>query len=251
MPADPSLLALAAKSSETDLAFLLRAKEEAKKRMKDNPSPDNIRAFNQAKDAVEAEAAKAQGGPSRTFATQLAAVDFLKAQGFKVGKSKFNADVKKGLIPAGPDGSFEAAALLGYAAARLKPLAAAENTAGAKAMNARQAADAELKQVQADRFRLKLQKEQGLLMPRADHEADLSLRAQFFKAEIEGFIHHKAGELIALVGGDEAKLQDLIRWWEEQAAEWMDAWSQDREFNTPDEPGDEDAPAAEAAPQEA
>jgi hypothetical protein len=35
--------------------YLLKAKEETKKRMKDNPSPENIGAFKKAREAVAAE----------------------------------------------------------------------------------------------------------------------------------------------------------------------------------------------------
>lgn len=46
---DLDLLALAEKSSANDLAFLIRAKEETKRLMKQSPTRDNITAFNRAK----------------------------------------------------------------------------------------------------------------------------------------------------------------------------------------------------------
>jgi len=163
--------------------------------------------------------------------TQLDAVAFLKARGFKIGKSKFNNDVRSGLVPSNEAGEFEEAALLGYAAsAGLQAVAKIEDKATAAAQQDRLTADAALKSVQAERQRLKLAREQGLLMPREDHERDLAARATFFKSEIEAFIIRTAPEAIALVGGSEGKLQELICFWQERSADWMDAWSQDREF---------------------
>ena len=67
-------------------------------------------------------------------------------------------------------------------------------------------------------------------MPRAQHEEDLSARALFFRSEIESFGFRKAGEIIALVRGDESKLPELLQWWSEATSDWMDAWAVDRDF---------------------
>lgn len=248
---EQDLLALAEKSAENDLAFLLKAKEEAKRRMKEDPSQENISAFNRARAAVETETARLQApaNSGRVFKTQLEAVDYLKSQGYKVEKSKFNKDFKAGRVPRTPDGLFEAGALLGYAGAHLQPAAKAEDSAGAKAAVQRSTADARLKDIQAARQELKFQREQGLLMPRVEHEQDMAARALFFKAEIESFIYRRAGEIIALVAGDETRQPRLVEWWAEATADWMDAWSADREFSIPgddDEP--ETAPAGESLP---
>ncbi len=242
---EQNLLALAEKSAENDLAFLLRAKEEAKRRMKEDPSQENISAFNRARAAVETETARLQApaNSGRVFKTQLDAVDFLTAQGFKIGKSKFNKDARAGRVTPNTEGVFEAGVLLAYAATHLTPLARAGDRAGNQAAAQKLAADADLKVVQAERQRLKLQREQGLLMPRAEHEQELAARAMFFKSEMEGFIHRLGGEIIALVAGDEGRLPELVQWWNERTADWMDAWSQDREFTAPDQ--EEPAPAEE------
>ncbi|MBU1229537.1 MAG: hypothetical protein KKA55_01770 [Proteobacteria bacterium] len=241
MHSEQDLLALAAQSGKNDLAFLIKAKEEAKRRMSDNASPENVRAFNTAKDAVEAEAAKLQpAAPGLTFKTQLAAVDWLTAQGFKIKKSKFNEDLK-GRKRGGPkiatntDGHFEASALLAYAQVHLPPLARAEDAKSSAVANMKITADTRLKEVQAQRQELKLQKEQGQLMRISEHEAQLAARAMFFRSELEGFGLRAIPALIQLAGGDEAKLPEALEWWADTAADLMDAWAQDREFTTGDE----------------
>lgn len=174
--------------------------------------------------------------PGLTFKTQLAAVDRLNALGFKCGKSKFNADVKAKRIATNPDGHFEDYALQAYAVAQqLTPLARAEDAKGSQAVTQKMTADTRLREVQAKRQELKLEKELGQLMKVSEHEAQLAARAMFFKNELEAFGRRGMGALIQLVGGDEAKLPEALEWWADAAADLMDAWAQDREFSTGDE----------------
>jgi hypothetical protein len=238
-----SMLELAEQSASTDLAFLLRAKEEAKKRMKDNPGPENIRAFKAARDAVGAETTRlASPNPVRVYKTQLDAVGYLNNAGYKIAKSKFNRDVNERKVPTNKDGHFEESALLGYAGVNLSATGQLADRATGEATLERLSADAELKKIQAQRQQLKLEKEQGQLMPRAEHERELGARARFFKAEVRNFIKLHGAAMIHLVGGQEEKLPDLFRFWDEATANWMDAWAQDRQFVVDDgEPEEEGA----------
>ena len=177
----------------------------------------------------------------RVYKTQLEAKAFLINQGFKVSKSKFNRDAQERKIGTNADGHFEEGALLAYAAAHLTPAAQAENRALTDATVNRVAADADMKRIAAERGRLKLEKEQGLLMPRAQYEEDLAARAMFFKSEVDSFGFRKAGEIITLVHGDESRMAELLKWWAAETADWMDAWSADRQFVT----NDDDSSAAE------
>mgnify|MGYP001002631302 CR=1 FL=1 len=192
------LLELAEKSAANDLAFLIRAKEESKRRMKENPTPDNISAFNRARAAVEDETRRLQGGSAamRTFKTQLDAVDFLRDSGFKISKSQFNRDVSARKV-AKTDAGFEEGALLAYAAANLTPLTQHENKALSNATVDRISADTELKRYTAERTRLKLEKEMGMLMPRSEHEEALSPFFQERNRKLwlpKSWGDHRAGE---------------------------------------------------------
>lgn len=185
------------------------------------------------------------------FKTQQDALFYLKEQGYKVEKSTISNAVRSGLLPRNSTGKYEAAALLAYAAANLVPAARAENRELAEASASRTSADAELKHFQAQRTKLKLLKEQGLLMPKADHERDLSARALFFRNEVRNFVHLYGPEMIIFVGGNESKLRDFVSWWEEKTGIWMDAWAVDREFLVADDDAEADdadqpTPAAQA-----
>ena len=167
---------------------------------------------------------------TRVYKTQLDAVAFLKDRGFKVSKSALNRDLKAGKISTDFNGHFEESSLLAYALALKEPTAQVENKALSSATTERLSADAQLKTYQAERQKLKLEKEQGLLMPRADHERALAARALFFRNEVQNFIHLHGASIIHLVGGDELKLPDLVGFWGEKTSVWMDAWASNREF---------------------
>lgn len=238
MHSEQDLLELAEKSGKNDLAFLIKAKEDAKRRMSEEATPATIRAFDNAKSAVDAEVTKLQqpAAPGLTFKTQLAAVDRLNALGFKIKKSKFNTDVKAKRIATNADGHFDDFALQAYAVReQLTPLARAEDAKATGAATGKITADTRLREVQAARQELKLQKEKGLLMPKAQHEAELSARALFFRAELEGFGPRALAGLIHLVGGREDSLQEALLFWAEQIADLMNAWAEDREFAVGDE----------------
>lgn len=181
---------------------------------------------------------------AQAFKTQLDCVQWLDMQGFKISRSTFSLHVKSGKVATNAAGLFETATLLGYAAVNLTPTVKIEDAKVRETAIGKISADSDLKTVRAERERLKLHREQGRLMPVLDHEKELSARALFFKAEIEGFIHRKSSELIAMVEGKQDRKLDLITWWNDATADWMDAWSRERDFaDSADE--DEAVPAPE------
>ncbi|MDR1110365.1 MAG: hypothetical protein LBP92_06660, partial [Deltaproteobacteria bacterium] len=154
--------------------------------------------------------------------------------------SKFCNDAKRNLVPSNREGWFEASALMGYAALHCPTMEKTGDKAAAAAALERMKADAELKRLQAERARVRLESDQGNLVPRSLHESDLAARAAFFRREIETFIHRKGPDLIMAVGGDGGRQPALVDWWKRETEAWMDAWAEDAEFGA--EPaGDQDA----------
>jgi len=180
--------------------------------------------------------------PSEKFRTAKEAASWLRIRGYKVSDGLFSQHKKAGYIPRGDDGTYSQDTLLGYAAAHLQLTAKIEDREARAAAVEKLSADSVLKAVRAERERLRLERERGSLMPVADHESDLAARAVFFKSEIESFILRKAIDIIRLTGGREDSRDDLILWWETATAEWLDAYSADRDFNADDE--QDDAPPA-------
>lgn len=184
--------------------------------------------------------------PTMSCRTQLDAVAWLETQGYKVKKSTFNNHFKDNKISRNAHGQFEFTALLGYAAVHLEPLAIEADKKRGEAASEKIYVDNDLKMVRTLRERLKLEREQGALMPRSEYEDALAARAQFFKSEISSFIFRKSAEIIHLVGGNETERQRLISWWESATADWMDAWSRDREFVDTDTDAEAEANPAPA-----
>ena len=170
---------------------------------------------------------------SITFATQLEAVEYLNDYGYKIKKSKFSKDFKAGLVSANAEGHFEKNALLGYASIHCPALERLGDRAGSEANLERVKADAENKRAMAERNRLKLERELGNIISRDEHETELAARAAFFRREIETFGVRLAPRIIALVGGDDQRLEALIKFWREETEIWMDGWSGDRAFIVP------------------
>jgi len=215
------------RSASTDLPALLRAKEGAKRRMNDQPTKENIEAFRKARDEVDK--ATVAGGEGRLFAKKKDALAYLQGRGFAIRKTKFYADCKAGLLPTDAGGRFEESVLLAYAAS-LPTVSREEDGKLSAEARRRLSADADHKVEQALLTRMRREKLQGTLVDKAEVERGLAARAQFFKAQIENFGPLIGARVIAAVGGEEARLPEFLRLWEEATADWMDAWSTDREF---------------------
>lgn len=187
-------------------------------------APEDIRANDHSPSAEQSP------GSYRTFKTQTDAVSFLVDYGFKVSGPTFSRAFKARKIPTNADGHFEEGALLAYANIHLDQAESLASREAERASAARLDADTDLKRYQAERQKLKLAKELGNVMPKAQYERDLASRALFFKNEVRTFIRLHGAAIIHLVGGNEDKLEALVGWWEDKTAIWMDAWSRDRTF---------------------
>lgn len=181
----------------------------------------------------------AAGG--RLFPKPPAALAYLQGRGFAIKKTKFYGDIKAGLIPTNADGQFEEAVLLAYAAAL--PTAAKEKDSKlASEAKRRLSADADHKSEQALLTKLRRQKLEGQLVERAQLERDLAARSQFFRRQLENWGPLVGGRVIEAVGGDEARLPEFLVFWEEAVADFLDAFSADKQFVVGAvDPADDDA----------
>ncbi|MDL2306644.1 hypothetical protein LJC48_01255 [Desulfovibrio sp. OttesenSCG-928-C06] len=188
----------------------------------------------------------------RLFRNRAEAIRFLKGLGYRFEQTKFYRDAKSGKVYTNADGMFEETVLRSYANLELTPAEQMSRQDAVDRAIDKTAADARLKNIQADRFALKLAREQGKLIRREEYEAALAARAIFFQREIINFIHLHGGAIIHLVSGDESKLPHLTAYYREHTAVWMDAWSHEREFvvsSDLDEAPDTDDEDGDAAPE--
>jgi hypothetical protein len=168
------------------------------------------------------------------------AVDFLIDNGFRSNVATFHADVCRGLIGKGKSGKYSKKKLLAYGQKYCRTLTETAEIKEAKQKASEQKeeaqitksnADAELKMATAERVRLKLQVEKGLLIEKEKMELSLSARMAFFKNELMTAGTIVADELIDNFGVDKDRKEDLFVWWESWFLKWLDAFSVDREFS--------------------
>ncbi|MGE4536663.1 MAG: hypothetical protein AB7D37_06265 [Desulfovibrio sp.] len=160
-----------------------------------------------------------------------AAHRYLVGLGYKVSQAKVYKDLDEGRFGKSADGTFSPKTLKAYAKAFLEPVAGKpKDDGGSEAATKRLLADADLRSVQAARAQLKLEAEQGSLIPRAEHELALASRAQFFRNQVNVFCHKAAPRIVACCGGDESKAPLLVEFLLDETSRWLDAFAAECPF---------------------
>ncbi|WP_461210409.1 hypothetical protein [Desulfocurvus sp. DL9XJH121] len=199
------------RSAETDLPTLLRAKEEAKRRMRDDPSPQNVSVFEKASRMMEARMANVDQTAPEVLTSVAAVLDRLQAGGRKVRKSKLYQDVKAGLLARQADGGFPCAAVDAYA--ETLPLAALpKDDADRNKDLARRRQEATIRKIEEEtaRIRFRGEVERGRYIPREDVELELAGRAVVLESGIRQAVEMHVLDLIHLAGGDPRKSQEFL-----------------------------------------
>ena len=199
------------RSAETDLPTLLKAKEEAKRRMRDDPSPQNVSVFEKASRMMEARMGNADQQAAETIPSVAAVLDHLKAGGRKVRKSKLYQDVKTGLLVRRPGGGFLRAAVEAYAETLPLEALPREDSDRNKDL-ARRRQEATIRKIEEEtaQIRFRGEVERGRYIPREDVELELASRAVVLESGIRQAVEMSVLDLIHLVGGDPRKSQEFL-----------------------------------------
>jgi len=240
---EAELLALAKKSAENDLPFLLASKEKARQAHKENPTAETMRLFNLAKTAYDAELSKVErggiSGPVSESLGKLPAVEkYLSAAGWKVKKSKLYQDKKKGLLKMQPDGTVLKSDADAYAAVNLAPADAAPDADDQETLRLKREQlrmDLEIKRQVQERGLMRLQKERGELVPREEVDQILVSAVTVLRSSLRQWLYVNMGELVELVAGDPAKIEPAIHFWLNASNEFFNGFSRRREFEVEDD----------------
>ncbi|WP_320055603.1 hypothetical protein [Desulfuromonas thiophila] len=206
-----------------DREQILRAVlENARAAVQHRPSRENLADYSAAADALEQYLNRSHADQSKaSLKSEAAAVAYLTGQGYKIGKTKFNADVNRRLV-AKTGGAFTAADLNEYAiAADLPRLDVAADNAPSTAEG--------VKVEQQRHLRLKNDITEGLYTLTADIEQMLSSRAATLKAGWEQFWRDHAAEIIRRVS-DGMTCAELIEYGLELTEEHLDQYAQDADL---------------------
>lgn len=143
--------------------------------------------------------------------------NYLTQHGHQVSYGKLKGDIDKGAIPKRRGGGFTTQSVDQYAAAFLAKKVDESTEAdrplgdtGGGAAEARTQADAELKQVQAERTKFKFDKERGRFVETATMDAELGERAKAFRLGLEKWGLDNGETVAAIFGADERTATDLL-----------------------------------------
>ena len=237
-------------SWKTDLSVLISAKEQAKQRALQDPSPINLVTMERATNMIEKHLAKEKAAdsdqaPEFTDTKNAASVlRYLHANGWKVEKTQFYQHVKQGKLARNDQGLFTRRAVLKYAKDWVPRDATGKKVGEEQSDLAREKLQEEIERIriQQRRENFKFDVERGKYLPRADVEQELAGRAVALDAGYNHMVYSRVQEFISVVGGDPAKASMLIELlltarddWFNQYASAMDIEVELAENMPPDE----------------
>ncbi|HBJ74410.1 MAG TPA: hypothetical protein DDY86_02545 [Syntrophaceae bacterium] len=172
---------------------------------------------------------------AQTFPNILAVVDYLRAYGWKVGKSIAYQHRNDGKIKPREDGIFYQKDVDKYARTFLRRHDTGMTISAEyeSVQQEKSRAEADKLKAQAEHWQIKTAIARGLYVEKDQFERELARRAAVFKADIENFIRAQAVGIISLVSGDGTKAPDLIEHMLDQAESWLNRYSSTEEFTVP------------------
>jgi len=205
---EQNLDSLLERSSGTDVPLLLKAKEDAKRRVKDDPSATNLAALNRATQMLR-EAMSNQNG-NQKFEGVKDVLAYLQSQGRKVSQSQVYKDLKRGYLRRRPDGSFSQRDVDLYAST-LKVYALPEKEGDAMSELARQELEEKVAKTREQRLAISFERKvkEGKYILREEVALELAGRAAALGVGLRSVFRLHAQDYIRMVGGDVGKAEDL------------------------------------------
>jgi len=157
------------------------------------------------------------------FDTRLEAAQWLIDQGYKIKKSKFYADCKKGLCIIEHDNRVRLSEVDGYAARYLDRL---EDEDGNQTPLTEEKTRLEIEKLKAqnERAQFELEKERKKYIPRRDFNLEMSSRVGVLDQGVQNFFRTRTADWVSAVGGDAKKvsmvLDMMLPEWNELLAEY-------------------------------
>jgi hypothetical protein len=159
---------------------------------------------------------------------------YLKSHAWQISKTQLYSHVEQKKIKRDDDGTFSIPKVDKYAS---KYLRCTDGSKPSKAL-----ADIQTRKYEADVRQLLAGAEmkeiknsilKGEYVRKDAFEFALAERAMLFKNDIGTFCRSKAADIVNLVDGDKEKIPDLINYLLEETANWLNVYSEDREFPVP------------------
>jgi hypothetical protein len=221
------LESLLERSSGTDVPVLLRAKEEAKRLVKADPSATNLSALDRASRMLK----EAMGNQNNNQFTDIKSVLSYLQETRQIKQAKLYKDVRAGFLRRQKDGTFRRSDVDRYAAS-LKAVALPERQTDDLSALAKQEQEERVLSLQEKRRSIVFDREvkQGRYVLRDEIALELAGRAMALSVGLRSALQVAAPELIQAAGGDKNRADDLMREIEKHLDEALNEFSRPINF---------------------
>ena len=229
METDRSLDTLLEHSSGTDVPLLLKAKEDAKRRVKDDPSAANLTALSRATQMLRD--AMSNNGEQATLATVKDVLAYLRSCGRKVSQSQVYKDIKRGFLRRQRDASFSRREVDRYAGT-LALTAMPERQADQMGDLARQELEEKIAKTREQRLGISFDRKvrEGKYILREDVALELASRAAALDVGLRSVFRLHVADYIRMVGGNVEKAEDLAAEFEKNLDAALTEYSRPMDF---------------------
>lgn len=235
---------LVEKSKSTDIPLLLKAKEDAKKKVRDDPSAANLAAFKQASRMLDAALASGNGQPDEepSLKSVKEVAQYLEAAGRKTSERQIFRDIKAGKLHREKNGTFLVKEINRYSYTR--PVV---SMPGKEAAEIADAAEQKLREevrrlrAVADREEFDLAVKRGQYLPKAEVYQELAARAVVLSTGLKSVFEAQIAEVVERAHGDMKEAPAVVSLLHEILDLALNEYSRDMEFEVEFEgDGDED-----------
>lgn len=245
---EQNLDTLLERSSVTGVPLLPRAKEAAKRRVNDDPYPENLAAHARATQMLGA--AKAAMGKNQALAGVKDVLAYLQSQGRKISQSQIYKDLKRGYLRREQDGSFSQRVVDRYAQT-LTLVAMPEARARELEGLAEQEMREKIGKTREQRLTISFDRQvkEGKYILREEVALELASRAAALGVGLRSVFRLHAPDYIRMVGGDVSKADDLAAEFEQNLDAALNEYSRPMEYKVEYVPENSSGKAAASAPQ--
>ena len=204
--------------------ILQTAKVKAMRRVAENPTAENLRAFRESEKALqefERRQKEEQNPENQVFDTIAEVHRYILSQGCRVTRQTVDNHKNAGKLKKLPAGRFARKDVDRYIADHLS----SDDDDQSDLQREKMEATLRKEQAQAEHLEIKTKVVRGLYIDRSQVEQELAARAAFLKDDLQNFWRSNAVEVIDIVGGDHAYVPDLVEFGIEQVEEWLDRYA--------------------------
>ena len=231
-----NLDSLLERSSGTDVPLLLKAKEDAKRRVKDDPSAANLTALSRANNMLR----EAMSQSDQNFGGMKDVLAYLQGAGRKISQSQLYKDLSRGYLRRQSDGSFKQRDVDKYAQT-LKLVAMPEQKADEMGVLAKQELEEKVAKTREQRMSIAFDRKvkEGKYILREEVSLELASRASALDVGLRSVFRLHAPDYVRMVGGDASKSEEMIASFEKNLDAALMEYSKPMDFKVEYEPKEE------------